>query len=169
MLGTAYHEAGHAVVARMLGYKLLGISIDSDLEGKLGHSGSDVLPESLKQSKNWRKDVVTPEEWTAASDDIVIYLAGATAEELLHGREAVVDPDEPRSSDETQVIGRLVRMCGANYEAQNELLADSLARARVLVKDHWEKIEAVAEALLEQTTLSGPETEELINGSNPSG
>ena len=87
MLATAYHEAGHAVVARVLGYRLLGISIDSDVEGKLGHSGSDVLPESLKQSKNWRKEAVTPEEWTAASDDIVIYLAGATAEELLQGRE----------------------------------------------------------------------------------
>ena len=104
MLGTAYHEAGHAVVARVLGYRLLGISIDSDVEGKLGHSGSDVLPESLKQSKNWRKEVLTPEEWTAASDDIVIYLAGATAEELLQGHEYVMDPDEPRSSDETEII-----------------------------------------------------------------
>ena len=169
MLGTAYHEGGHAVVARVLGYRLLGISIDSDVEGKLGHSGSDVLPESLKQSKNWRKEVVTPEEWTAACDDIVIHLAGATAEELLQGREYVMDPDVPRSSDETEVIGRLVRMCGTNYAAQNELLADSLARARVTVKDHWEKIDAVAKALLEQTTLSGPETEELIDGPPRSG
>jgi hypothetical protein len=169
MLGTAYHEAGHAVVAHMLGYRLLGISIDSDVEGKLGHSGSDVLPESLKQSKNWRQDVVTPEEWTAASDDIVIHLAGATAEELLQGREYVMDPDDPRSSDETEVIGRLVRMCGTNCDAQNNLLADSLVRGRVIVKDHWEKIDDVAKALLEQRTLSGPETEELIDRSHPSG
>jgi hypothetical protein len=112
MLGTAYHEAGHAVVARVLGYRLLGISIDSAVEGNLGHSGSDVPPDSLKQSRNWRKDVVTPEEWTAASDDIVIHLVGATAEALLQGREHVVDPDDPRSSDETEIVGRLGRMCG---------------------------------------------------------
>jgi hypothetical protein len=147
MIETAYHEAGHAVVARMLGYGLLGISIDSDVEGKLGHSGSDVLPEALKQSRIWRQDVVTPEEWTAACDDIVVHLAGATAEDLLRGREYVMDADDPRSSDETEVIGRLGRMFGPDYDVQNEHLASALVQARVMVTEHWETIRAVAGAL----------------------
>jgi hypothetical protein len=36
------------------------------------------------------------------------------------------------------------------------------------VTEHWETIRAVAEALLEQTTLSGQETEALIDRPQPS-
>jgi len=163
MVETAYHESGHAVVARVLGYDLLGISIDSDVEGKLGHSGSNVLPESLKQTSVWRKDAVSADEWNAACDDVVIHLAGATAEEHLRAGTYVLDPNEPRSSDETEIVGRIGRMCGPGYEAQDRLLVELTAKSRALVEQHWETIDAVAKALLERTSMTGPETQDLIN------
>jgi hypothetical protein len=164
MRQTAYHESGHAVTARILGYQLLGISINSEIEGKLGHSGSNVLPESLKQSKIWRQDVVSAEEWKAACDDVVIHLAGPTAEERSRGGTYVLDPNEPRSSDETEIVGRLGRMCGTDYGAQDRLLEDLTAQAGTLVEQHWQIIDEVANTLLERTSMSGPDAEDLIDG-----
>src|SRR4051794_2073193 len=100
MKETAYHEAGHAVVANALGHRLMGVSIASDVPGKLGHSGSDILPDSLKSKRSWLRGQVSQEEWDAACDDIVVHLAGEMAEAQLDGR--VYDPDanNPRTSDE---------------------------------------------------------------------
>lgn len=82
------------------------------------------------------------------------HLAGEK-EEKYAGRVYAPDPDDVRSSDEAQVVGRLGRMCGPDYNAQNEMLGTLLARARALVDDYWSEIDALASALPERRTMTG--------------
>jgi hypothetical protein len=154
--GTAFHEAGHAVVAHRLGYPLGGVSIDSQIEGKLGHSASDVLPNRLKEITDWRRENLSEAEWKAAWHDVVIYLAGASAEAEYKGDAFMPDPDVPQSSDEEEVLGRLRRMY-RDYRTENERLQVAVTEARDLVRKYWTEIDALARALLRQETMTAAE------------
>lgn len=77
---TAYHEAGHAAIGRVLGYAVHAVSIESDGEGHAGFTHVDVLPKHLEATKDWRLESIGVDDWQTACDDVVITLAGDIAE-----------------------------------------------------------------------------------------
>jgi len=153
MTGTAHHEAAHAVAHVALGYRLYEVTINSSVADKLGHTHGSVLPKALKQTKNWSKGTITDKDWQAACDDTVVLLVGELAEARFTGNAYCLDPLDPRSSDQLEVLGRLAAMIPADYAAQDALLAT--ARARKLVDDNRAGIERVAAELIEAETLDG--------------
>jgi len=155
MTGTAHHEAAHAVAHVALGYRLYEVTINSSVADKLGHTHGSVSPKALKQTKNWSKGTITDKDWQAACENTVVLLVGELAEARFTGNAYCLDPLDPRSSDQVEVLGRLAAMIPADYAAQDALLADLTARARKLVDDNWDGIERVAAELIEAETLDG--------------
>ena len=78
--GTAYHEAGHAVVAYDAGRRVRLVSIvpDADSSGRCTYD--DVLELSVDDLLR-----PTPRQEIDARDRIVSMLAGSLAEERIHG------------------------------------------------------------------------------------
>jgi ATP-dependent Zn protease len=149
---TAYHEAGHAVVAMKLNQKFHHVTIEPE-EGSLGHILHDKL------SRRFRPDVEmgfrTREK---IENHCLISMAGMAAESKFIGSETWEGggSDKDRAIVfasylyfDSEIVGPYILFMRAR--------ADSLMRsARV-----WSQVEAVAAALLEHRTLTWDRVEEI--------
>ncbi len=148
---TAVHEAAHAVIGRVLGMVCGGASIIPDNDF-YGHAIADdpyaILWHWEQQGKFRMPDSVF-------LGCILTFMAGAEAEVELAGAspELVCDGDDR---------GQITRMFDETVldEDENEERLRRLTRS--LIRRHRGKIEAVAEALLQEKTLSGSELDALI-------
>jgi hypothetical protein len=165
---TAYHEAGHAVVAWWLGHKPKRVTI---VPGD-GYEGV-----TFQTSPFRRMSPDVSPEWTdPESPDgirmmrridhkILMTLAGPTAQKKYNPRSKVwvgatgcARRGEPFShgSDYQQVIDLISRVYGTGKVA--DAYWDYMqARAEVLVEKLWPNIQLLAAALLERETLRGAE------------
>jgi hypothetical protein len=146
---TAYHEAGHAVIGRLLGYKILSIEIFA--KGGTVRGWTEVEP------RHQPHQLVCIREAEAIIPDIsrammvVMVLAGIEAELQLGPYEAVY-------RDYVGIRGRsglpgdhvaLTRLiCGYHRDDIEIMLRPLNGACGTLVETHWPKIEALAEALL---------------------
>lgn len=165
---AAYHEAGHAVMKYNAGVTLAAVSITNDGEGLCEGSG----------------------EAMRAEDALRINLAGMVAETRLHGKltvdqvleraarwsteDLLMDQDEEidiygYTSDETAFLLTL-RQPGFReswFWSMEEPAAirrcwDDTGR---LVDGYWPAIEAIAQALISEQTISGERIRALIESS----
>jgi ATP-dependent Zn protease len=153
---TAYHEAGHAVIAIALGLTVKKVSIvkGQDYNGLCRQLG--LLGYHLRD----RRDA----EDTLKKIIISIY-AGMPAQRL-------VDPDPPEfhgacdEEDANELCLRHANLLRRGGRAPDEFRRAYLGRRRVearrLVKQHRKAIEEFAEVLLQRQELGGEEAEELI-------
>lgn len=146
---TAYHEAGHAVVAYVNGARIFGVNVWTTKDGVRGQCRS------------------------LASDDqtqLLIKLAGVQAESLRVGRNERHHRDNLRTlyveshglSDEqalAEAAGKHQRISSENLDALRQ-------QARAALRHDWPAVQAVARALLEgDLQLSAEETTAAIAGS----
>src|SRR3954469_24811357 len=133
---TAYHEAGHAVVALALGRPVQRVSIRPDRE--------------LLGVCEFRKGVFRPsEDWLER--EILIALGGVAAEARYTGTYAWDGADR----DRRYVRGLAVQRAG---ERQAERLERRLlAKAEHLLDrpGHWRAVELIAAELLRRRAISG--------------
>ena len=158
---TAYHEAGHAVAAVLLGIGVSSITIVPDVREM--SSGMTEYRDTLDTTDTDRVDRYavaflagpvaearfTPEpiDWEAKDDyiDAVGCVAGITDRmTLVWG-----DPTDLREA---------IERAGAE-----ERMRGLVELAEGLVEKHWTQVETVAHALLEANTLEGDEAERLID------
>lgn len=132
-LNRARHEAAHAVVAHALGYKVLEISIRME-----GASGGFVNHQAARDDRLW------------AFHRIAITFAGP----LVEARGDVIQPHDGLMDDYSSMMRSAIAasITDPAKRTPNELLDDGTRLARRLVTDHATAIEAVAQALLAQTT-----------------
>ena len=143
---TAYHEAGHAVVARYLGVPVKSLKIDS--------SGGMV-----------KLDNVNPESRrTVSTKHLQLGIAGEVAVQIKFG-----DWDRHDVSDDRRLFHSLVQYLAG---LRGRVLPGSTVAA---VREHhreqcfqilsqpevWEWLEAVAESVLERGSLTGEEIDRL--------
>jgi hypothetical protein len=132
-LEIAVHEAGHAVIARVLGLE--------------GGAATLVADESGRAQAAWTAD--------NSIKDIMASLGGRAATEVLLDRAS----DEGCSFDDERAMGLLesngFRGC---FDARRCLLGDT----RRLAERHKAAIALVAIALLDRETLTGGEIDELL-------
>jgi ATP-dependent Zn protease len=152
---TAYHEAGHAVIARVLTLAAGPATIKPDWEAmEAGHAITASPYEALHQWEHRGKVRGLTAVWHAR---IITYMAGAEAEIELLGEGGVGDADDRR-----QIAYMFESMWGLEPEKRETRLR---AMTRMLIRRHKAKIERVAEALLAKSKLSAKALDRLVGRS----
>lgn len=166
---TAYHEAGHAVVATLTnGTDPVHQATIIPRAQSLGHVMQ--LPE-----KEWK---AIPMSRLIARLDVMV--AGRMAEEIVFGKDEITTGAASDIEEATKTATAMVTVYGMSDKigmrkvvarengygqiADTEidrLIDEACGRARTLLNARREALEAVAQALLERETLTGAEIREL--------
>jgi hypothetical protein len=152
----AIHEAGHAVVARVLGLRGgTATLVPDELSGQDGHN-TTIVPDPWETIEPDGSPSARP-PWLTFRVRILSLMAGAEAERELLGSMDIED-----GSDRAE-IARLAAApeselwdCFAEYEPRMRM------QTRRIVRRYRSTIEDVATALLEQTTLSSEDIDGLV-------
>lgn len=147
---TAFHEAGHAVMAQLRGRQVTEVEIVGDRE----HTG---MVHSLAFPPD-PEDGVPPE---AENDDVErqlkVILAGTVAEAMVSGRRVW---DE--TSEDLNVAVRLGMRLVDDCEDVLPLLEGIGADVERDLNRHWSAVEMLADELLDRKTLTGSEVRKLL-------
>lgn len=156
----AYHEAGHAVMSYAKGIPMDSASI---LEGgdSLGRVISDREPEY------WRHKEGAKEVMFAL---IVVNRASVKAAEMGTGRPT--EPDDPNidpstpGSDWHETLHYLEELCAEDESRRKETWEQAGREAERVLRGNWPAVEAIAERLLEDETLSATELNAILEAAN---
>lgn len=142
-LATAYHEAGHAVMALVLGRPVTQVSIRPERE-YLGIC-------------RFGKSVFRPtEDWLER--EILIALGGIAAEARVIG-----DYDWHAAGKDEKYVDRLVIQRAGERRAER-LKRRLLARAENILYqgEHWQAVELIAAELMKKSEISGRTAQHLF-------
>jgi len=150
---VAYHEAGHAVIARNFGLTVMRVSTnpaDGELFAGQPREGYTQLERNA-------------ERHASAQRRLWIALAGPAAQEHLYSGDHRTE-DLICARADYEYARKLYAELRGNPDCKAKDLVSDERRARALVTKHWSAIEAVALALLEHPrhTLSGKELDALL-------
>ena len=154
---TACHEAGHAVIGRVIGLPCGKVTIVGDDEHELGHA---IVADPIR---TWERGD-GPRKPLVEASCISLY-AGAEAERVILGE--VGDPvgdgyDNEKATSLIMIIGvRGARYVGDDVWERYE--ARLRRRSNELVRLHQYRIERVATALEERGTLEGDEVDAIMS------
>jgi ATP-dependent Zn protease len=149
-LKTAYHEAGHAIVAHFTGCPIESVSIIDDDES-LGRCITP-LPEGFQP------DDQEDGSMEVLESHLAVCLAGAAAREILTGETV-----ELMGNDLDGAI-KLMGSLGGNSEQMNAAADEAQRRAKSILEREWAAVEALVGALLERGELDGEQTVAVIEG-----
>jgi len=150
--GTAYHEAGHAVLKCAYGVALRHATIIRDDESEvLGHVAYTISP-------SFHPDYDTSSRTRSRAEALIMSsMAGRIAEQRSTGIENL----EGAEHDIHWEVGFASRMTGSSEEAEL-YLAWLEHRTRRGVEHRWWAIEAVAAELLKRRKLSAKQVRRVI-------
>jgi len=143
---TAYHEAGHAVMAQLCGQQITRVEIvgDADLTGSV-------------DSLRFPADPALDDGSDAIADRIKCTLAGMVAEAMVSGRE---DWDE--KSEDLDLAVRLAMQLVDDCEAVLPYLEALRREIEQELSDRWVAVELLAIELLHRKALTGSEVRKLL-------
>ena len=133
---TAYHEAGHAVMAELCGQIVTEVEIIGDEE----YSGS-VSSLRFRGENRWSSETSFHSPDIEAR--ILVLLAGVAAESLVTGLEVWEGHDD----DLDEAVRLALKMLGACELVEN-FLRETRNRAADILRRHWEAVEVLAGMLL---------------------
>jgi hypothetical protein len=147
---TAFHEAGHAVMAELCGRLLTEVEIVGDRE----HTG---MVHSLAFPPDPADVTAAETETEEVERRLKIILAGTVAEAMVSGRQGWDEASE--DLDAAVRLGmRLVDDC----EDVLPLLSDIGAAVERDLQAHWQAVDMLARELLVRKTLTGSEVRKLL-------
>ncbi len=150
---TAYHEAGHAVMAQLCGQQITEVEIVGDAE----HAGS---VQSLRFPLDEAEDDAPEAARGAIEDRVKCTLAGMVVEAMVSGHEGWDEGCE--DLDLAVRLGmRLVEDC----EDVVPLLEDIRIDVERDLRAHWSAVEMLAVELLHRKALTGSEMRKLLASS----
>jgi hypothetical protein len=159
---TAYHEAGHAVVANLHGENIKWVAVhplpdefNNTIDGikfgpgKLENLGLVKLHPDLDPNQNQKT-------W---HERLQISLAGQLAEGSYTGQPITLDSSDFKS------VAFFSSLSGESSTAQ--VAHDCKNLTRLLIDEHWPQIQAVAVALIKRKYLEGDEVRRIILEATP--
>jgi hypothetical protein len=156
---TAVHEAGHAVIARVLGLRCGELTIVANLDE--GYAGCSHASDPWLTVDDWERAGRYREHdiRQAYRGYVLGLMAGAEAEIEILG-----EAEEDGDADDRHWIIRAAWSSDSGIGASRWHRYEPRLRrqARRLVRKHREKIERVANALLERRTLTKEEADRLV-------
>src|SRR5215213_2946946 len=186
---TAYHEAGHALVARMLAHADPVRKVSIVARGMMG-GYTRVVPDEDRLFKtkaqfedelavymagHVAEDMVFEEQSTGAANDIERATGLARRMVTEFGMSRTLGPRAFGKKDELIFLGREINE-QRNYSDEvayqidqeiQELIDAAHERARVIVEGNADKLQAIADLLLEKETIEGEELEALFETPRP--
>lgn len=147
---TAYHEAGHVVVALLEGLEIEYATIKAS-----GHRAGHV--------KLRGKTRRTTASRLKLEGLIIVALAGDIAQRRFAPRSS---RSWQTTGDRRDAVDMALSICGSG-ESATAYLAWLTIVTRDLVHGRWDCVERVAEALMQSVNLSGDELWELVAGRLP--
>jgi ATP-dependent Zn protease len=149
---TAYHEAGHAVIHRAMGMVCGEASIVPNFDTMT--AGYAIAADHYVTGREWERRGKVRDWRSILRGRIIGYMAGREAEIIAFGRKRKKYGD----GDDLLQIALMAEEADVS-EAYLERLRPKVGP---LLRHHWPKVEAVAEALLIRKTLSGSEIDAII-------
>jgi ATP-dependent Zn protease len=137
---ASWHESGHAICGRVLGFACGGASIRTDGTGSATVAGVLSLQWDLTRDGNILSSVF---------DKITVCWSGGVAESIMFG-----SADD--RGDRVQI-----KQLAARYYVHDNDVERAHGRAHELIIKHWDAVERVATALLDKKTLTGAEINAL--------
>jgi cell division protease FtsH len=180
---TAYHEAGHALVASVLPYADPVHKITIISRGRaLGYVFKLPLEENKLQSKKEFLDDIAVtlagyaveknifgDVTTGPSNDLQVSTALARSMVTKYGMSDKVGPIALESEGGKPLYGQgaseheYSQEVGAAIDAEvSKVISDGLKRAEKIIKDHRKVLNAIAERLIEVETIEQKEFEEIL-------
>lgn len=169
----AYHEAGHAVIARILGIEVSNITMRS--------TGADNTAGVETASASWfARKLDTSGQVVACENDAIVALAGMAAQARSHP-DVLVTIDNPEFAADVQnarrmtaniiliiegksahEVERAAPLSGARLTKAKVKFDQLLQKTQELVEEHWSAIERVAKALERHDRLDQENLDTLI-------
>jgi hypothetical protein len=154
---TAIHEAGHAVIGRVLGMMCGGASIVADSK----YAGDADIGSEIETARlwRWRYGVLLPRHYRKIMRGrILTYMAGAEAENVLVGQCPGGDQHDRREID------LMSKSDDADFALEQWERREPRLRvmAKMLVGRHRGNIERVAAQLTTRETLTADEIDALV-------
>lgn len=153
---TAIHEAGHAVIARVLGMACGQATVKPDCD--LGEAGHAIIHDQWATWGQWEDRRKYREIHTVVQGRIISSMAGAEAEREILGYCAGGDGDD---RDQIEMMASSSDS-GIEPEAWPRWELRMRRQCRRLVRKHRSKIIRVAAALECETTLLAKQIDELV-------
>lgn len=144
---TAYHEAGHAVVAHVLGLDIEKVTIIGDEES----AGQCIapLPENFMPYDD--------EDYELMEKHLMTNMGGAAADELRKGeRPSLIGNDRDGAFD------LVSRLAGGNEDEQLEISEQAHQKAKRILGSKWGAVESLAETLIRCEELNGDQAVEAM-------
>lgn len=150
---TAYHEAGHAVAAYVLGRDFFSVSITSE-GNSAGRCYFAARPETFDP---WNRDPATR---SRLEIEVITDLAGGIAERIATG----FDNLQGMASDVYAAMDTAIYVT-SNETQRLAYLERAEARAESILRQHWGAVQALADALLRLGEIEFPQARAIIEGS----
>jgi cell division protease FtsH len=183
---TAYHEAGHALVAKLLPgtdpvHKVsiiprgmaLGVTMQLPVDDRHGYS-KDYLENQIAMLLGGRlaEEIVLDQKTTGASNDIERASQMARKMVCQWGMSDALGPLSFGDNQEQVFLGKELIHSKDYSEDTARMIDDEVRRivdegyekAKKLLKDNSEMLEAIAQALLDRETISGADIDLIMDG-----
>jgi len=147
---TAYHEAGHAVMAQLCGQRITEVEIIGDAE----HAGS---VRSLRIHEEQEPDVDSSIPTAPIERSLLCLVAGMVAEAMVSGHRSW---DE--GCEDLDAAVRLAMQVVGDCERVLPFLEIAREHTEGLLESHWPAVEALASSLIERRRMTGEEVRRLL-------